>query len=952
MATKLPVPESEQRVLDNLLRDLNETYPDKVIVRLQQDHKKWYEKVTRLYKNIGYSDRNEFLSAYGFTVEQAKNGRPTDDLKAIIEELISRYEGEKSVSSVDQLKEENPDLAPKFKNIQNKSKELFGMSFNAYLKEKGVFQSDKISEANRQSDFKEKLDPIVEELKRRYADKELPTSLAAIKEENSDIKDIVNINAWTEKAYGKKALEFFLDQGLVKKKEKTIPEPKSISLSVEEKLAQVTEELKKHVSEDGKRVKATNGKEIKENLKALYPDLPIQSIDNWIKKTHPGKNVKSYLIEQGIVQTAREFFITRIEHIDSIDFSKVKLYLEEDDPEIQILLQNIGKGRALISGLTSSQQAWQMRGCYFVLDTDDRDPKKGIFWDSFYLVDNDYIDDYVDKFISKANVLELLNEKVGSNKSKHTFVATGNNPVETFCLENFNPSLYESFLKKLKVSDKYFKSVKYKDSEELAPAFVVECAVVPYMQQLTTIPTKIGDYKKDYSSFIISAKADEVAEALDPESFGEMLEKLVGKDMPSVYHTLVPYGRFASGKQISSLTTRMNKWKKWDEYSATGRKSIVVARGAILLNESREAMLFADKAGILDKYARMRGLDTDVLRDGVMADFGLDKEGRKTFDLGNTTVEVSVNKELKLNLFDISAGKDVKSIPKRGTDPEKYEEANAEFADLKKNLKEIVKNRTELLFDIFLSGKAIKPDSWKSSYLNNYVLHKVAELVVWDQDGNTFILTENGAIDCNGFSYDINDKDSIGVAHPMNMKPGEAKAWQKYFTSNALKQPFEQVWEPAIDMERFKPNRYEGRMIPYYKFLKKEKHGIMVYDRDFHNEIEITFADCDAWVNRVDWGRHSIDMNDRFEVKEISVKRRTRVANHIIAYLDKVTAIDRIIADDSTFVETLHDCSLAQITDYINVANENNANNVLAALMDYKNDNYSDFDPMDEFVLD
>ena len=38
MANILQVPESEKRVLENLLRDLNETYPDKVIVRLQQDH--------------------------------------------------------------------------------------------------------------------------------------------------------------------------------------------------------------------------------------------------------------------------------------------------------------------------------------------------------------------------------------------------------------------------------------------------------------------------------------------------------------------------------------------------------------------------------------------------------------------------------------------------------------------------------------------------------------------------------------------------------------------------------------------------------------------------------------------------------------------------------------------------------------------------------------------------
>ena len=952
MATLLPVPESEKTVLNNLLRDLNETYPDKVIVRLQQDHKNWYEKVSRLYKNIGYSSRDEFLAAYGFTLEQGKGGRPSIDLNAIVDELISRYEGDRFVTSLDQLKEENPDLAPKLKSLQNKAKDLFGMTFNNYLKEKGVLQSDKSAAEERAKEYKAKLETIFDELKKRYEGKELPKTVTELKEANSDIDNIANIGPWIEKAFERHGADYLIEQGLIQKKEKKEEKPKAASLSVEEKLAQVTEELKKHVSEDGKCVKATNGKEITENLKALYPDLPIQTIDGWVKKVYPGKNVKSYLIEQDIVQTAREYFISKIEHVDSIDFSKVKLYLEEDDPDIQILLQSIGKGRALITGVASSHDAWQMRGCYFVLDTDDKDPEKGIFWDSFYLVDNDYFNDYVDKFISKANVLELLNEKAGKKKTKSTFAATGNNPIEAFCLENFNPSLYETFLKKLKVGDRFFKSVKYKDSEQLAPAFVVECAVVPYMQQLTKIPTKIGDYKYDYSAFVISEKADEVAEALDPESFGEMLEKLIGSDMPSVYHTLVPYGRFASGKQISGLASRMNKWRKWDEYSASGRKSIVVARGAILLNDSREAMLFADKAGILDKYARMRGLDTDVLRDGVMADFGLDKDGRKTFDLGNTNVEVSVNKELKLNLYDTVAGKEVKSIPKRGADPDKYEEAKAEFADIKKNLKDIVKNRTDLLFDGFLSGNTRKPESWKSSYLNNFILHKVGELVVWDQKGKTFILTEDGAIDCNGLAYDINDKDSIGVAHPMYMKAGEAKAWQKYFTSHGLKQPFEQVWEPVIDTERFKPNRYEGRMIPYYKFLKKEKQGIMVYDHDFHNDIEITFADCDARVDRIDWDRHNIDMNHRFEVREISIRRRTRVANHIIAYLDKITAIDRIIADDVTFVETLHDCSLAQITDYINIANENGAANVLAMLMDYKNANYGDFDPMDEFILD
>lgn len=53
-----------------------------------------------------------------------------------------------------------------------------------------------------------------------------------------------------------------------------------------------------------------------------------------------------------------------------------------------------------------------------------------------------------------------------------------------------------------------------------------------------------------------------------------------------------------------------------------------------------------------------------------------------------------------------------------------------------------------------------------------------------------------------------------------------------------------------------------------------------------------------------------------------------------------------------TIMETLPDLSYAQITELITIANENSANNVHAALMDYKNANFSDFDPMDEFILD
>lgn len=40
------------------------------------------------------------------------------------------------------------------------------------------------------------------------------------------------------------------------------------------------------------------------------------------------------------------------------------------------------------------------------------------------------------------------------------------------------------------------------------------------------------------------------------------------------------------------------------------------------------------------------------------------------------------------------------------------------------------------------------------------------------------------------------------------------------------------------------------------------------------------------------------------------------------------------------------------ITDFIVAAQETNTHNVLAALLEYKNNNFSDFDPMDEFTLE
>ena len=106
-------------------------------------------------------------------------------------------------------------------------------------------------------------------------------------------------------------------------------------------------------------------------------------------------------------------------------------------------------------------------------------------------------------------------------------------------------------------------------------------------------------------------------------------------------------------------------------------------------------------------------------------------------------------------------------------------------------------------------------------------------------------------------------------------------------------------------------------------------------------------------MERIDYRRHDIGMDDRFEIKSFSVGRdMSRTVNHIVAYLDRVMIVERIKKDDVTIASFLNSFTLAQITEFIKVATENNCTNVTALLLDYKNQNFADFDPMEEFSLE
>ena len=495
--------------------------------------------------------------------------------------------------------------------------------------------------------------------------------------------------------------------------------------------------------------------------------------------------------------------------------------------------------------------------------------------------------------------------------------------------------------------------IAYRGTNTICHPDVLTFIVTAYAKQLDDAVKFYSMYKQAYVRATPDAIADQAAAALDPEAFEAFLKTLATDEENLTAGYLLALGRYASPKCISELIARMKEWEQW-RYGANGRKAIIIARGGLMLSDTREAMLAVDKVGALDYYAQIRGTSADVLRDTVLSDFGLDQNGKKVCDLGNGhAVEIQLNADLSLGVYDLTSQKAVKSIPKKGADPELHAQVNASFSDMKKNAKRIAKARCDLLLQAFLNGTEFEASAWRNVYLKNPLLRQVAALLIWEQAGSTFTVNEKNTVDYAGNFVSLTD-DPIKLAHPMEMELDAVKNWQNYFSSRNLKQMFSQIWEPVFDPASIQKDRYSGCTIPVLTLSKQKKHGIWVEGLGaYSEEFELRMIDCTMDATASDW-RYTPGVNDDmyYTFGEFSFSAYTRWTNHIVGWLDRHVILNKIKCDDTSIEDMLQGFTLAQITEFIKTASECTSSNVMAVLLDYQAQHFADFDAMAEFTLE
>lgn len=137
---------------ERAIADLKKYYPDGRVERLDALHKHFSERLSRLYKELGYTSRREMIESFGFEVIINKGGRPiSHNPEAVLSELQRRYEGRQKPATIKVLFEENSDIGGSLKTIYNEARKHFGRSFSKELEARGLIEKASAKSAPQQT---------------------------------------------------------------------------------------------------------------------------------------------------------------------------------------------------------------------------------------------------------------------------------------------------------------------------------------------------------------------------------------------------------------------------------------------------------------------------------------------------------------------------------------------------------------------------------------------------------------------------------------------------------------------------------------------------------------------------------------------------------------------------------------------------------------------------------
>ncbi len=513
----------------------------------------------------------------------------------------------------------------------------------------------------------------------------------------------------------------------------------------------------------------------------------------------------------------------------------------------------------------------------------------------------------------------------------------------------------------------FAKGVSYKGKEKLCTPELLNILVSEYLyvydQYQTLVSGEFGSIIKLEvpDNTVIPSEPDKIAAELDADELSLALESLVNSCSKKYRPWMYAYARFATEASVKTLIQHPPKGspakvRNWRENFEE----------ALMFSDTKSAVDYIEKKGKLVKYAKIRGMTVQEFRDQYsLPKWNIDSAGVITSACGRFTYTLTPDFTFKIK--DTEKGKDIRTISAKSAP-----EATQEFKNIKQEATSFFKKRIEYIRNIYITKEQLDLQSWSNTYCLNPILTPVTEKVIWqDETKESFMCVQGKTIRFDGSEY--TPKGLISVAHVLDMSDEQIRGWQEYLQLNGIKLLIEQVWEPITAVKNLqifegmilsKEDRSEFKRILGHKGITvKSETDYIEFDHrsyryEFSNSATMHVGDSLEidYVVDEDTGETTLKTL-KHSVKYLMGNNSGCLARELNTILFELcrASVKSAIRQDSDQLSTWISSSkftAAQILEFIRIAQESNATNVTALLLDYQNKHFADFDPTVEFILE
>lgn len=346
----------------------------------------------------------------------------------------------------------------------------------------------------------------------------------------------------------------------------------------------------------------------------------------------------------------------------------------------------------------------------------------------------------------------------------------------------------------------------------------------------------------------VSSTANELANNLNKDELAifvnELFDKWIAKGAEAKKRWVLYMASIHGGSDIvKKLNSNIKEWP-------------LVARGAIAadavyalaLNPQPNAILIVDGLARKCKFkqvksaagnalayaAKQLGISKSELEDRIVPTLDFDSNMERIFDYGTRKFKVVLLQTLELEIYDEN-GKKLKNMPAPGKKDDEViaKQSNAEFKELKKQLKTVIESQSLRLNEALSVNRMWTVDKWNELFVANPIMHQFATGLVWGvyKDGvltDTFRYMEDGTfntVDEEEYKLDATN-GLVGLVHPIELDADTVTTWREQLEDYEIKQPIKQLDREIFEVtdeekEEVELTRYAGFVMSDYTLLGK-----------------------------------------------------------------------------------------------------------------------------------